>query len=376
MKRVVLFSITYHPFIGGAEIAIKEFTQRLNEYEFDLFTAKFDADLPNEERIGNINVHRVGSGRRLDKWLYPFRASRLAQKLHKEKPYQIVHAIMATYAGLAALLFKKKVPSIPYLLTLQSGDSDLFIWLRTWFWYPVYRQIYTKANHITAISNWLKERARKYGYKRDIEVVPNGVNVAQFSKEISRDKRASIRENWDAKENDFVIITTSRLVYKNGVDVLVGAMKHLPESVRLIIVGTGKDEEKLKNQSKEYGDRVIFLGHVDHHQLPQLLKASDVFVRASRTEGLGVSFFEAMAAELPVIATPVGGIVDFIKDKDTGMFSEVNNSNSLANSIRMIMQDNNLRQNIKNKAEELVKRRYDWNIISEQYSREYQKLIK
>src|SRR3989338_7488622 len=103
MKRVALFSITYDPFVGGAEVAIKEVTNRLREYEFDLFTARLNVRLPLTQRIGNVNVYRLGSGRSLlDKWLYPWRASRLAFSKHAEKPYGLVHAVLETYAGLAA----------------------------------------------------------------------------------------------------------------------------------------------------------------------------------------------------------------------------------------------------------------------------------
>ena len=217
MKRIALFSITYDPFIGGAEVAIKEVAKRLPDFEWDLFTAKLDKKLKDNEIVGNVNVYRVGTGHKLfDKWLYPWRAAKLAIKLHRQNPYDIIHAVLETYAGLAALLFKKRFNRVPYVLTLQSGDPDLWLWLRTWFWYPWYRQIYTRANKITAISHWLASRARRYGYKGDIAIIPNGVDVEHFGDTMTGADRNFIRSTWGVAENAFVVVTASRLVHKNG----------------------------------------------------------------------------------------------------------------------------------------------------------------
>ncbi len=376
MKRIALFSITYHPFIGGAEVAIKEFTDRLTGYEFDLFTARLNVRLPRRERIGNINVYRVGSGRPFaDKVLYPWRASRLALRMHIGKPYDLAHAVLETYAGLAALLFKKKRPAVPYFLTLQSGDPDEFIRKRTWFWSRWYRQIYTAADRITAISAWLAERAKRYGALGAVEIIPNGVAIPHFGGLQRADERQFIRNSWGVGEKDFAVVTASRLVHKNGVDILIESLGHLPEHVKLVIAGAGEDEQKLKDQSSKFKDRVIFLGKMGHQDLPRVLKACDAFARPSRSEGLGNAFLEAMAAGVPIVGTPVGGIVDFLKDGETGLFAQVENPKSVAEKINQLATDAALRKQLVKNAASLVVEKYDWDAIAEQYAREYQALI-
>ena len=81
------------------------------------------------------------------------------------------------------------------------------------------------------------------------------------------------------------------------------------------ILGAGPEEKKLKELAKELGveNVVHFLGHIEPENVYEYLTKADIFVRASRTEGLGSSFLEAMGAGLPIIGTPVGGIVDFLK---------------------------------------------------------------
>ena len=59
-KKILIFSIAYHPFIGGAEMAIKEITDRIGDIDFDLITLRFDKNLSKFERIGNLNVYRIG----------------------------------------------------------------------------------------------------------------------------------------------------------------------------------------------------------------------------------------------------------------------------------------------------------------------------
>jgi len=124
MKKVLIFSTAYLPMIGGAEIAVKEITDRLKDWEFDLVCARIKKDLPEREKIGRVNVWRAGKGRgKRDKFLFPWLGFRLAQKLYGQNKYDLVWAIMASFGGLAALLFKGQFSGVPYVLTLQEGDS-------------------------------------------------------------------------------------------------------------------------------------------------------------------------------------------------------------------------------------------------------------
>jgi len=76
------------------------------------------------------------------------------------------------------------------------------------------------------------------------------------------------------------------------------------------------------------------------------LALADVFVRPSLSEGLGNVFLEAMAAGLPIIGTPVGGILDFLKDGETGLFCRIKNPKSIAEKIKEILSDDRLREKL------------------------------
>lgn len=350
-KRILIFSLAYEPLIGGAEIAVKELTERIGaEFSFDMLTLRFSRAHQREENISAVSVHRVGGG----KFFFPFAAALRALSLHRQHPYDAVWAIMANRAGAAALLFKIFYPRVPLVLTLQEGDPIPDIMCSIGILRPLFRLLFRRADAVTAISNYLAEWGRKIGAK-NIVLVPNGVDIEKFQ-----------NTGAHTPTNTKTIITTSRLVEKNGVGDLIEAMRYLPARYKLLIVGSGPLEKSLKSKvkSEKSESRTTFAGEVVHEELPPHLWASDIFCRPSLSEGFGNSFVEAMAAGLPVIATPVGGIPDFLKDKETGLFCKVNDPKSIADAVLLLDDQPALREALIVGALRMVREKYDWDIIA------------
>ncbi|MBU1092029.1 glycosyltransferase, partial [Patescibacteria group bacterium] len=86
-------------------------------------------------------------------------------------------------------------------------------------------------------------------------------------------------------------------------------------------------------------------------------------------------FLEAMAAGLPVIGTPVGGIPDFLIDKQTGLFCKPRNPQSIAEQVKILTKDENLKNKIANNGEKLVFEKYNWTIISQKMQVVFNKLL-
>jgi len=392
MKRILIFSLTYHPYIGGAEVAIKEITDRIppDEYEFHMITLRFNSALPEVEKMGNILVHRIGfatdspsvSDRamplklKIAKLLFPFTAALKAHQLYKVKPYDAIWGMMANYAGFAALFFKYSHPRIPYVLELQDGrvfeemkarqPALRFLW-----W--LYKKIYMRADMIKAISRFIEREVRAIGYEGKVVVIPNAVDVAKFSAPVAEDDLIELKQKVGKKMGDVFLFTASRLVLSRGVEDTIRALQFLPTNVKLLVAGTGEDKEKLEQIADETSvrERVIFLGHIDHAQLPAYYKIADIFVRPSLIEGFGNAFVEAFAAGVPVVATPVGGIPDFLFDPEqnpdfepTGVFCEVSNPESIARAIEKYMNDPALIARVIKNAKELAAQKYDWNLIA------------
>lgn len=376
--RILIFSTAYFPLVGGAEIAFKEITDRIKDHQFDLITSRFSKKNSKKEKIGNITAYRVGFGMKFDKYLLPILGHFKAKKLFKKNKYSLIWCINASQAGLAALFLKLKNPKTPFLLTLQEGSSKQRIFRRRWMVWPLFKMIFKKADYIQAISKHLANYGKEMGAKCPIEVAPNGVDVKIFGKALtmSSEDRQALKEELSIKKDERVIITVSRLVSKNAVDDLIKSLQYLNFSMKLLILGVGPEEAKLKNLVKKLNleKKVLFLGLIPPAEVPKYLAISNVFVRPSISEGFGNVFVEAMAAEVPVIGTPVGGILDFLEDGETGLFCEPNNSKSIVQAIREIFGNKELTQRLIDNGQKLVEEKYSWNIIAKQMNKIFNKL--
>lgn len=371
-KKILIFSTAYLPLIGGAEIAVKEITDRLGtDFSFDLICARIKKELPAQEKIGQVNIYRLGCGFFLDKYYLALFGHFFAAKLHKKNNYNAIWAIMASFGGFAAMFFKKKNPSVPFLLTLQEGDPLDYIKKRVGIFGSWFSQIFIHADYIQAISNFLANWAKQMGAKCPIEVVPNGVDLEKFNDSvilIRQRAEKNLKDKLGIKENEKVIITVSRLVEKNGVEDLIKAISYLPDNIKLLIVGDGEEKNNLSLEISHLslGQRITMIGSLSPDNVAEYLGISDVFVRPSLSEGLGNSFLEAMAAGVPIIGTKVGGILDFLQDGETGLFCEVQNPKSIAEKIKLLLSDETLRQKLIINGKKLVEEKYNWNIIAKQ----------
>ncbi len=370
-KKVLIFSHAYFPnWVGGAEIALKEITDRISQNEIEFHLITLGADEP-EEKIGNINIHRVRPFgvftyskilHKIAKYLFIFQAYFVAKKLHKKHNFNTIWSLMATYGGFTALFFKRKYRNVKFVLTLQEGDPIEYILKRLGVFKSLYKNIFKNADVIQVISNYLGKFAKDMGFNGDPVLIPNAVDLEIFSKEYSKDEINKIRENF-VSENQKLLVTTSRLVVKNGLEYVI---KALPEIIdyKFLVIGKGELQDSLKNLAKDLGvlDRVILKGYVEQSEISKYLKASDIFIRPSLSEGLGNSFLEAMASGIPVIATPVGGIPDFLIDNETGIFCKTKDEKSIVEAIRKL-ENSDLRNKITQNAVRIVREKYIWDII-------------
>ena len=285
--------------------------------------------------------------------------------------YIAIHAFQASQAAGAGWMIKFIFPKIPFLLTMQEGkDLNNQNWLTRFF-----RQlIIHKADAITVISSYLGDYVRRSDCEGIIRIIPNGVDARLYKG--MRVGKEAIRKLWGIPNDAKVVITTSRLVSKNNIAGLIKAISLLSENYYLVIIGKGELEDSLKSlvENLEVKSKIIFMGEIAPSKIPTHLKAADVFVRPSFSEGLGNSFLEAMAAGIPVIGSDKGGIRDFLRDGKTGLVCNPDNPNDIAEKITRTLKDGALREKMIQNALDLVSRRYDWQIIAEEYGEVYRKI--
>jgi len=385
--KILILSLTYLPFIGGAEIAVQEITKRLsNDFEFDLITARLDKKLSKFEKINNVNIYRIGFGcKNLDKYIFTFFGFFKALKLHLKNKYKIIWSIMAAYSSFAVLF--KIFTKAKVVLTLQEGDPIQYIinLKRFKIFRPIYKLYFKKVDKVQVISNFLKNWAIDLGINENkIVVVPNGVGQPTFapnnSKWTTAGRHQGLKNRLNIKENEKIILSVSRLVEKNGVENLISSLKILKnKNIKLLIIGDGPLKNKLKNlvQELKLKNKIIFLGELPFEETQKYYSIADVFCRPSISEGFGNVFIEAMANQVPVVATKVGGIVDFLKDlgsDQTGWFCKVKNPQSIAEKINYILDEKN-----KNEVEKVVenaKKMVDEKYLWDRTARDMEKIFK
>ncbi|HEY4520137.1 MAG TPA: glycosyltransferase family 4 protein [Candidatus Paceibacterota bacterium] len=364
-KKILIFSHAYYPkHVGGAEVAVKEITDRIspNDVTFHMVTLSLAPNLARVEKIGNVLVHRVGFGNShiWNKFWFQFAAAYRALVLHRMHGYDATWAMMAHSSGVPAAIFKLFHPSVPYVLTLQEGDPPEYIERRMLPLWPFFSRGFTSANGVTAISTFLGRWARRRGFKGTLSIVPNGVDAESFS-------------GVPIAHDGVVLITTSRLVHKNAIDDVIKALPLLPENVRFLILGTGTDEAMLKNLARalRVEHRVEFVGYVDRVAMPAYMHNADIFIRASRSEGMGISFVEAMAAGIPVIATQEGGISDFLFDAKrnpdkptTGWAVDRDSPEQIARAVKDILAHPEQVKKVVETARTLARKDYSWDTIA------------
>ncbi|MBI3627194.1 MAG: glycosyltransferase family 4 protein [Candidatus Sungbacteria bacterium] len=368
---IYVFSTAFWPLVGGAEIAAEEVIRRLEDsFDFVVITGRLKKNLKKEEVRGGCTILRIGFGNAFDKILLPVLGPFIVHQTDKKRPAQLFWPVMVSFASgipyIFNILFKRHIPIV---LTLQEGDPESHLrHSRGGLIGLAWRMALRRSSAVTAISSYLARLAKGFGYQKNVQLISNGVDLALFEKKFSTVENDELRTSLEIPEGAKIIVTTSRLVKKNGIDILIRAFLALPQDLKgqayLLILGDGAEKESLKRLATN--KRILFLGSRPYHDLPRYLAIADVFVRPSRSEGMGNSFIEAMAAGVPIIGTPVGGIPEFLVDGETGLLAEPENPNSTAAAIGRILTDTRLRNLLieagKKKAQE-----YNWHDISEKY---------
>lgn len=387
MKKILIFSLAYYPdAVGGAEIAIKEITDRIEDVEFHMVTLRYDSNLPRTEKIGNILVHRIGFSKskpssedlkkiplHLNKYLFQIQAAIKALQLNRQNKYDCIWAMMAHSCGIPAAIFKMFYKNVPFVLTLQEGNPPEQIEKMMKPVWPLFSRAFTTADAIQPISSFLADWAKRRGFEGEMEIIPNGFSPESFLQNYTDEEIEQLRVKLGKKEDDIYLVTVSRLVHKNAVDDVIKALKFLPTNVKFLVVGGGPDDEVLKNLAKEINleDRVVFVGQVDRNETAKYRKVSDIFVRPSRSEGMGNSFASTMVARLPIITTQEGGIIDFLFDAKrnpdkptTGWAVDKDSPEQIAEAVKDIITNPEQVKMVVENAYQLAVQKYNWDNIS------------
>jgi glycosyltransferase involved in cell wall biosynthesis len=295
----------------------------------------------------------------------------LLSLVKKNKP-DVIHAHWILPQGFIAAL-AQKITRVPYIVTTHGGD---IYGLQGRFAGFFKSFALRNAMTVTVVSKDIQDTI-KHTFGEDIhtDIVPMGVDAELFN---------PTRKNDQLKERYGItgpfLLFVGRLTEKKGVEYLIKAMpvilKKYPDS-KLLIIGTGEIEQQLTQLVNSFGmqKQIIFTGAIPNKELPAYFATADIFIGPSvkavggDTEGFGLTFVEAGMSGCFVIGTDVGGIGDIIEHGKTGFLVKERDSEQLAQTITMILDNGDELNHMKEATIRILCKKFCWPAIAERYKK-------
>ena len=314
----------------------------------------------------NIKPHKIArSNMYLYKSIYLISTFHLRRILKSFKP-DIIHAHYASSYGFLGRIINFH----PYFISVWGSDVFEFP-QKSSITKRVFKYNLNGADKIFSTSRIMAKELSKYTEKK-IEVIPFGIDLNRY-KHLSEYKHP---------DNSFVIGTVKALESIYGIEYLIKAFKlikdkHSQVDVKLLVVGEGSQEKKLKELCKELHieKNVEFTGKVSIEKLTSYYNQMDVAVFLSRRESFGVAVLEASACELPVVVSNVGGLPEIIENNFTGFVVEKENPERAASAIEKLLLEPDLRKQMGINGRKRVEKFYNWNDNVEQMVNIYSGLL-
>jgi len=281
--------------------------------------------------------------------------------------YAIPHAAVAF---MAKQILASRGIHIPVVTTLHGTDITLVGNDKSFS--PVVEFSINNSDGVTAVSEYLRrETCNLFNINKDIKVVYNFIDFERFKKTDKEHFKKAI-----APEGEKILIHTSNFRKVKRVQDVIKVFKNVHDKIdaKLLLIGDGPERQSLENLCREMGlcEDIRFLGKQD--AVEELLSLADVFIIPSENESFGLAALEAMACQVPVISSDVGGLTEVNDDGITGFVCKVGDTDTMAEKCLEILKDEETHDRFKKNA---LARAQEFNLdkILPQYVSYYQELI-
>lgn len=281
--------------------------------------------------------------------------------------YAIPHA---TSAFLAKQILGEKASHVPVITTLHG--TDITIVGSDSSYLPVVNFSINQSDGVTAVSQYLKnETYERFDIHRDIEVIPNFVDIKRFKKENKEHFRKAICPN-----GEFIIAHVSNFRKVKRVRDVVSAFSKILESgvkAKLILVGDGPDRQNVEARCRELGtcNDVRFLGKQE--KIEEILSIADLFMMPSGSETFGLAALEAMSCSVPVISSNIGGLPELNVHGKTGFLCDLGDIDTMAKHAVQILTNDKLRKEMSANARERAEE-FELSRVVSLYENYYEKI--
>ncbi len=345
--RIALFTETYLPHINGVVTHVKILRDGLVQLGHEVLVVTADAGARHhyvEDGILHCPAH---TSRRFYNYSLSLPISNSRLRLVREFAPDIIHIHNEFGIGMSGLLCAK-ILRVPLVYTLHTMYDDYiyyiapkpFVKAATDVSHHYFKFIAKHSNALTGPSQKCQEYFRLTGLKKDVNVIPNAVEVDQFSpQEVPEEKKQELREKCGIREGSMVACFVGRLGREKSVDVLLEYWKAAvaPEdNIHLVVIGDGPVRPELERQAQELGigGMVTFTGKVEHEDLPPYYALCDVYVTASLSDTNSISMLEGMCSGLPVLQRTDPLNADQVRDGKNGF--NFNSPEEMIQKLRQI----------------------------------------
>jgi N-acetyl-alpha-D-glucosaminyl L-malate synthase BshA len=300
-------------------------------------------------------------------------------RVAEERRLDIVHAHYAVPHATAAYLADQILTSAPAIMpprtitTLHGTDitlvgSD-----------PSYARVVgfsiERSHGVTAVSRSLKaDTIAALGIQQEIRVIPNFLDCAEYRRQPDPELR---RRLCPRAECDALVVHVSNFRPVKRVEAVVDIFRLIRHRVRarLILVGDGPDRSGVEQRVADWGltDAVTFAG--EQQNLVPWLSVADLFLLPSAQESFGLAALEAMACEVPVVASNVGGLPEIVEDGVTGFVSPPDAVDAMAERSIALLTDPALHVRIARAAADMVRQRYTTDLVVPLYEEAYRSIL-
>lgn len=314
--RIGLFTDTYPPFINGVSTSVLMLKQGLEKLGHEVFVVTVNDEAfsyKKEDNVLKIPSFPVGIMNFRQSGIYPLRALKIIKKWNLD----IIHTHTEFSIGTFARLVSKQF-NIPLVHTYHTMYEEYIYYITKGYFDSASKKLVeyltlflcdkTIDELIVPTEKTKILFKEKYKVKRDVHVIPTGIDVSRFYNEnINKDEVLELKKELGIKPRNFNILYVGRIAKEKNIEFLIENFKNVLKKVRfckMYIVGDGpdiKDLIELTNKNK-LDDKIVFVGKVPWEDVPKYYAACDVFVTASTSETQGLTVLEAMAASKPVVA--------------------------------------------------------------------------
>lgn len=357
--NIALLTEKYTPDIGGLAISAERFARLLTAagHKVRVFCPSLSLS-PSDRRAliySGISVTRFGAHKRTDDTLVDW--FEFVVEEHEREPFDVLHAYFLTQAGFVAS-YAGKYLNVPSVVSIRGNDIERAPFDPAKFSHVMYAL--QNASAVTTNASTLIKKAKAF-IDREIVLIPNGIDTQLFQ---PLHKHEILAETLNVGNDERVMGFVGELREKKGLSTLLRAYTQVNKDcpTTLLIVGDVRSGEDRKIfdalWSSIPNSKIIITGYVSNRDLSSYYSLVDVFVHPSLRDGMPNSLLEAMACGKAVVATPVGGISEVVKDRENGRIVPVNDIRSLSTILQELLSDKNLQKHLGRSARLTIQSEY------------------